>query len=384
VTSLISALVAVAALRGTIDVSVRTEVRARDASDGAVVGDLETALNVLAAAKSRQWELKIGYAPRVTLRGDIGPSPDVLHGVVLGAGYRGRRESLSLYGEWSVGRQTWTPLVPEAMAGSGAAPVVGTLPAPLVIDYAASRTGLLAKLVPARRWALSLTLEYALSGGTDARSRASLPFQVGPRGALGAEYALTRTDHLTTTLGAQRADFSSGPEDILTQATESWRHALGRNTESTLGGGAAWTTARTSASATFRTLTLPVVEAAIAHRIPSPRIDLRASGRVAPVIDPITGVMDERVDASSSASWRATRALSILATVGGLQSIAWARPGAVTVLFHQLSVTYRANKVVQLEGGTRSYWWSTRGAEVPLPQWAVFAGATLTAPQVRF
>ncbi len=148
------------------------------------------------------------------------------------------------------------------------APGLGGLPANLVINYASSRTGLLAKLAPARRWGLSLSLEYALSGGTDAlRALPFLPDRASRRA--GAEHALTRTDHLTSTVGASWTGFSNGPEDVLVQATESWRHALGRNTESTLAGGAAWATARASASEPFRSLAHPIAEATIAHRIPS-------------------------------------------------------------------------------------------------------------------
>jgi len=383
VSTLVTALVAVAALRGTIDASARTEVRARSSNEGAAAFDLETALDVMAVGRSRRWELRLGYAPRLTLRGDVGPSPDVLHGVVLGVGYGGRRASISLHEEGSFGRQSWTPFIPDPTLAPGA-PGPGTLPAPLIINYASSRTGLSAKLAPARRWGLGLSLAYALSGGTDAPSRASLPFQTGPRGALSAEYALTRTDHLASTASASWTGFSSGPEDILLQATASWRHALGRNTESTLDGGAAWATARAGPSEPLRSQAHPIAEATITHRIPSLRIDARVTGRISPVIDPLSGRVDERLEASGGVTWNATRTISIFGQVGAAQSLAWARPGAVTMAFHGLTVAYRASKLVQLDGGTRGFWWATRGADAPPPQWIVFAGLTLTAPEVRF
>ncbi len=54
------------------------------------------------------------------------------------------------------------------------------------------------------------------------------------------------------------------------------------------------------------------------------------------------------------------------------------------MVFHGITITYRASKIVQLDGGTRGFWASTRGTDAPLSQWIVFAGLTLTAPQVRF
>lgn len=381
--ALASALVAVAALQGTVDASARTEARARNSYQGATVFDLETALNMMAQLRSRRWELELGYAPRLTRRGDVGSSPDFLHGVTLGAGYHTRLASISISEEGSYGRQSWIPFTPDSTLAPVAAGL-GALPATLVINYASSRTGLLAKLAPARRWGLSLSLEHALSGGTDAASRAAIPLQAGPRGTLSAEYALTRTDHLTSTLGASRTRFSTGPEDVLLQATESWRHALGRNTESTLAGGSAWATSRAGASEAFRSLAYPIAEATIAHRIPSLRIEARASGRLAPVIDPLSGRVDERLDSFGSVLWNATRAFQIFGQAGAVQSVDWARPGAVTMVYHGLLATYRVNKIVQLDGGTRGFWWSTRGTDAPPVQWAIFAGLTLTAPQARF
>jgi hypothetical protein len=384
VSPFVSALVAIAALRGTLDASTRTEVRARNSYDGAATFDLETGLDVMAMGRSRRWELKLGYTPRLTLRGDVGPAPDFMHGVVLGARYTGRRASISLFEEASYGRQTWTPFIAaEPTLGPGAAGL-GALPLPVVIDYAFSRTGLSAKLAPTRRWGLGLSLECALSGGADTSSRASLPFQSGPRGALSAEYALARTDHLTSAFGASWTGFSTGPEDIIVQATESWRHALGRHTESTLAGGVAWTTSRTGASAPFRSLAHPIAEATITHGIPSLRLHLHATSRISPVIDPVIGRVDERVDTNGGGAWRVTRRVSILGYAGAAQSVSWATPGAITMLYHGITVMYRASKIVQIDGGTRGFWWRTRGEDAPPPQWIVFAGLTLTAPQVRF
>ena len=55
--------------------------------------------------------------------------------------------------------------------------------------------------------------------------------------------------------------------------------------------------------------------------------------------------------------------------------------GAFGLVFDEVSVSYRPNKLVELSGGVRSAW--TPGDSASL-LWVAFARVTLRAPVVRF
>jgi hypothetical protein len=314
---------------------------------------------------------------------DGGPQPLVLHHALLDAAWHDRLTSISFYEDASYGRQSINGLAPDRTIAPGP-PTLDALPADGMIDYASSRTGLVARRRAPRRWALSLLFEYALSGGVDTEARAAIPFQRGLRGELGAEYALSRRDPLTSTLGASRTLFSSGPENTVLHATESWRHTLGRNTDSTLSGGAGWGTSRAGAAGSMHSSAYPIVEAVIAHRIPQRRIDARLSFRLSPVVNRLNGHLDERLESTATVGWSATRALAIQGQIGALQTIPWTRPGAFAFVLDGIAVSYRVSEFFQFDGGAQILWSSTRGFDAPPPQWVAFAGATLTAPPIPF
>ncbi len=102
----LSAILAVTALRGTLDFSNRTQIGTRGA--GGLVGptlDAETSPEVKLGVHSRRWELTVDYAPRFT--GSVAgadPQSYVLHQGRLGARFQDRRGSLWLYQDSGYGR----------------------------------------------------------------------------------------------------------------------------------------------------------------------------------------------------------------------------------------------------------------------------------------
>jgi hypothetical protein len=371
----------VAWLRGTAEISDRSEIRVYGSNEpiGPVV-DVAMTPGVNVRIRSRQGELTASYSLRLAWTAS---QRSALHRALLSAAWHDRLASISLYEHASYGREFMAGFAPDPTLTSGP-PRLDALPAAGIIDYASSRTGILTTLRAPRRWVLSLLCEYALSGGADREARAVIPFQTGLRGEIGALYALSRRDRLASTIGASRALFSSGPDDIILYATESWRRSLGRNTDATLSGGAGFGRSRAGAAGSMVSSAYPIVEAGLAHRIPRRRIDALLSFRLSPVVDRSSGHVDERLEATAAASWNATRALAIQGQLGALQAIPWTKPGASAFVLDGLAVSYRVSQFLQCDGGARILWASTRGVGASPPRWDAFVGATLTAPPIPF
>ncbi|MFT3768661.1 MAG: Gfo/Idh/MocA family oxidoreductase [Minicystis sp.] len=275
--------------------------------------DVEIDPAVTFALRSRTWDLSAGYAPRLVLHAP-GAAPDVAHVARVGATWHDWIASLSLSQEGSWGRWSFGALTPAPDA-SPAQPHLGALPAASVLDVVFARTAVLARVAAPRRWTWSFLAEHTQSGGVDAAARALVPFQAGPHGQLGLDHALSRRDHVAVTLDASRATFSSGPEVTLLQAGLSWRRALSRATDGTISGGAAWTLWR--AGDTARAAIHPIAEASLTHRILAGRLDAQLTARMGPVVDALSGIVDERVEGSGSVSFHATRSLTVQGRIRG-------------------------------------------------------------------
>jgi hypothetical protein len=380
----LSAVLVATALRGTLDLSNRAQVGTR--AGGILAGptlDLETGPEVKLGVRSRLWEFSADYSPRFT--GSVAgadPQSYVLQQGRIGARYQDRRTSISLYEDTGYGRLSLLTLGTYAGATLGTTPL--TAPeATEIIDYAWSRTGIVARLAATRRWSLTFTGELALSGGTGALAQVSMPFQTALRAGVGGDYAASRRDHLTTTLDAARAVFSTGLEDTLLEGKVSWRHDLDAGLATTLAAGMGWSSTRADTGPAARTRAAPIAEAGLTYRPRASTIELGLTLRLAPVIDAFSGRVDQRVDGTGSVTWEPTRNLTVQGQLGAARSIPWAEGVPLSMGFGAVTVTYRINDVVQVDGGGRSAWIRTEGMDAPA-QWIAFAGLTFRVPTIRF
>jgi hypothetical protein len=379
----LSAALAAAALRGTVDLSNRAQVATR-AGGGlpAVALDADTSPEVKLSVRARWWELTADYSPRFTgtLAGGDRQSY-VLQQGRLGARFQHRRGSLSLYEDSGFGRLSLLTLGSYAGAAPGTAPLAAP-PTTALLDYTWSRTGIVARLIASRRWGVSFTSELSLSGGTSSAAQASLPFQTALRAGAGAEYAASRRDHLTSQLDTSRAVFSTGLEDTLVSGKVSWRHDLDRTFATTLAGGIGWSTSRPEAGAA-RSTAAPIAEAGVSYQPRAGEIELGLSVKLSPVIDAFSGRIDERVEGTANVTWTATRELAIQAQLGVARSIPWGEGVAMSLGFGAITASYRVNDLLQLDVGGRTAWIKAPGIDTP-PQWMAFAGATVRIPTLRF
>jgi hypothetical protein len=379
----ISAFLLLTALRGTLEISNRTLTGVRDeaALGPALYGETSPAVKL--GLSARRWELTADYTPRF-MWSPFGESSQsyIVQQARLAGRWQERRASITLSQDSGYGRQSLLSLASDQASTPGTTSL-GALPAAQILDYAWSRTGLVYTLAPSRRWALSLAGDSALSGGTGASSRAALPFQTGLHGGIGAELAASRRDHLAMTLDLSRVLLSTGWLDVVLQGKTSWRRALGRNTVSTLAGGVGWASSQATSSAPAHAAAYPIAEASIAYRHNATSTGALLLVKVSPVVDRLTGVVDERLESMAAVTWSPTRAITVQGQLGVARSIPWNTPDALSAGSGGVSIAYRLNDVVQLDGGARTAW-TTAASAVARPQWSAFAGITLRMPTLRF
>lgn len=385
---LFSAILVATALRGTLDVSNRAQLATRAGGGLAEpTVDADTSPEVKLTVRSRRWELTASYDPRFTgsLAGADRQSYALQQGR-LTTRFQDRRGSIALYEDSGYGRLSLLTLGAYAGATPGTTPGTTPIAAPpttAILDYAWSRTGIVARLIASRRWSASLTGELALSGGTSASAQATLPFQTAVRVGIGAEYAASRRDHLTAVLDTSHAVFSNGVEDTLVQGKVSWRHDLDRTFATTLAAGLGESTTRPEAAAVARSSAAPIVEAGITYRPRGGEIDLGLTVKLSPVIDAFSGRIDQRIEASANVAWTPTRDLAIQAQLGVARSIPWGEGVAMSLGFGGIAASYRVSDVIQLDAGARSAW--IEAPEIDMPaQWMVFTGITVRIPTLRF
>jgi hypothetical protein len=400
---------------GTFDLSNRAEVRGRTTQSTPSYGgpnpslDLADTPSLRLNLSTRSWEGTLGYSAMILVPdAEVGITPTLIQSGDVGTTWHERQVTLGVaeyvvYG--SINSATTGPL---GTPTTGAAPPPASVTAlvqPGTIQFGSSRSVLRAVDRLSRRWTLSLSMEYLLTGGLDASSQASMPLVYGPRGELIAAYVLSRRDRLESRILAQRVDTSSGvcspfiPASLIPdpsqpcdssgqigQATEVWVHELSTTTQMSLGAGAAGTQMRyQDAQAKPDEALFPVGLAAVQYTHPiTPttsstfRLDLTA----APFVDLRTGVVDERAQATGAAQFHA-RSMVYSGTLGATRSIDSPFILPLTSFQALLEAEYIVSPIVGVGGGVRYAWQD----QEPLGIFSVamvFAQVTLHAPLEQF
>lgn len=364
----------------TIDVADRSEVRLRAESGDPYSPEVDAVTMPTARlhASLRPWDVDLRYEPMITVPDlQVSVSPELLNNGTLTLAWHQRRLRLTLVEDGSYGDQNFGYLQPTTPVPGQPAPALQLLPSTQTLLFLASHTyaGVEANLT--RRIVLATNIAYDLSGGVDAVSRASLPFQRGPRVDARLDVSVTRRDHLSTTAGAQQTAFTATecpvpfgatvpatpllgcrPEDDLFDAEEQWTHGISRTTDLAVTTGATVARVRLNPADAANTTPYPVEEAAITHHFADAhdRGELRFVLRLAPVIDQIAGIADDRVQATVAVSWQPLDGTSVEVDVGGAQSVQPDDPEAGTLLLGGAEVVQRLNATIDVALGTRGAW----------------------------
>ncbi len=365
------------ALETSVVVSDRSEVRVRDSNEptGPAM-DLETLPGLALRVADPRWELEAGYAPRLTAQAVNNASfgTEVLHGGTLGAAWHGTRLRLSLREDLLYGDESFSSLA--ATMPTTSLPMLETLPVATSFRYVDSRTALTSVVKASHRWALDASFQFVSSGGIGAASQGLIPYQQGPSGDVSAEYRASHADRLTTDVSVARLVFSSGPESTLVEATEAWGRALSRTAEAVLRGGVV-TGAAGGGGEPQHGDVWPYAELSLHGELPE-RVKVQGSMLLAPVVDRLTGLVDERAQGFASARWTFAPRWSLRVEGAVAQSVQIHEKDALTVVLGETAVAWITSRDLVMELGTRGAWQEFTTVASP-PQWVCFVAATFTS-----
>jgi hypothetical protein len=386
--ALASVLVLALGPHGGLELSARAEVRTHESTIVRGIGfDVEVMPSLALRLLQPGGDIRLGYSPRFTEHALAGPGPaEILHGGFFSMAYRRRRLTLSLTADATYGRLNMLALASTVGAGSEAR--LGAVPARDEFEYAATRSSMAVRFELSKRWALGVLLEYALSGGVGAASRAAMPLQWGPRAEASLEQALSRRAKLVATVGASDVRFSTGPETTGIESKLAMRYSLTRRIDASMAAGVAGTgTQHAPGSGPAGPTGHPLGEVALAYRIPGARTDhfrVQTTLRMAPTIDRLTGLVDERLELGAGVWWAPSRGLSVRALASGVRSTAWRPPSALALAFGEAACSYEIATTVRIDGGARGLWERALSVTGPLSMWIGFVGVTVTPPIIAF
>ncbi len=377
------ALPVCADIAAVVMVSDRTEARVRvSGDDSATLGlDLETAPELRLQLASPRMRYVLNYTPRATLW-DVGAdafAPTLLHAAAARIEWLERNSRFSLeqtaaYGGVNFSARAQTP------GPDGTLPDAEVVPGARVVDFAESTTTLASRLT-FRRWVTDLSVGYQLGGGATREAREDLPFQQGPFAAASVAHALTRTDELVTTLSASQATYSSGPQSILSELDERWRHLWSRVTSTELTLGVSEARVRASDQEVRRREIYPVAEAAFERQfaVGGGRGALRASSRLGPAVNRLLGTVDQRIQGTLALTDARGRFASH-AYLTAAQSVPATGIDAVRVIQAEVGAAQATRDTITLDGGVRGLWQEQVRDSANLWQATLFVGLTWRAP----
>jgi hypothetical protein len=411
---MIATAVLAADYAATLDLSDRSEVRARTTQQisspndqpippqTSVLGvDLYTQPQARLHVSDRVWDWLVAYTPWLMLPDiELGVTPQVYQVGSASVAWHDRRLRLTLGEDASYGLVNSAYLTP-AQVVPGQPPTVQPAAEPATLLLESSRSYLTVAVRATRRAAFTVGVEYLLSGGVDNASRAVIPFQQGPRAWGAFDYDVARTDRLTTFASVQRADFVTAPcvaapglavapgslcapQDALAMAEESLTHDASRTVVLMLGVGGALATQRLTQDVPYGTTFYPVGDASLqVHFGHEGRSLFQIYGRLAPYVNMLDGIVTNNLIGEASVRDELTGRVAVRFAVGGAQTLPTDTPAAASLVRGEVELDYLASRQVELAVGERGYWQEELGYGAFVSTYG-FVGITVREPTLHF
>jgi hypothetical protein len=274
----------------------------------------------IALLRRGRLDLSLSYEARLTLPVDVAAGAPELrsgsqlrdrgevlhHAEVVANGAATRNLSLRLRGEGMYGR---VDLLRSNLYAEDALRDAGRL------AWHAARASFEAEATPGRRTTISAMLAAFETGGADASARATAPLQRGGRVEAALRYALGRRDEVALSSEAQYARFT--PALVVEDAAVAvlrlgWAHRLAPTLAGRVESGPAWSYTGARGAAPVRE-TAPFAELALTHTPARPSVSTELAWRMTPYMSPLTGAVEQRLEASATTTWQASRAWQLAA-----------------------------------------------------------------------
>jgi hypothetical protein len=360
---MVSALVCslVLAAPATYDVSLRSEVR------GTPEGTTEVQFNPsvsLEAPVPGHFSLLGSYTPRIVLFEALAPTATYLHRGRVASFWRAAKGTRLVLDEqllYGLSSFSWLQTAAE-----GGAPTFDRLAKVPPLNYFSTSTSFGIEQALSRKVGLGLSAAYLVSGGADAAARAIVPIQRGPRLALRVAWAFATQDSLLGALDAYASSYSSIQTSYVADANVGWRHVFSRVMDFDMGAGVA--VSREKFADSSSSSLYPYFGAGIRRGILEKRGGQYLAGslrvRLAPAVDPLTGIVYARADLFGNIDYSPIRKLTLAVGGGGSRGLSGVLRGD-TLGFAQAYANYELSKHFSVTAGTRAVW-------LPYFQWANF------------
>ena len=431
---MLPAAVLVADYAGTLDLLDRTEVRLRTTQElaappglatNAVTAlglDLFTQPTIRLGVLDRRWSFGVSYAPSFTFPDlELGFTPTILHVGDAHASWHDRDYTFALTQGASYGQLNGAYIAPQTAQQPipGQPPAITATPAPVTVDYLASRSVASIGVRLDRRNQVTASGEYDVVGGTNTASRVTVPEQYGPRANATYEYLASHRDAFLTaalfqstdflglqclpTNGDPTAVFSCSPSARMFEVSEALRHRITRRATISAGAGFAAAVWRMQPNEAFQTTYYPTGEALFSLDFARPSEEgfgtppaqggaadeaivatsLRISSRLAPLVDIRTGNVYNAVAAEGSLIVPASMRVAFRAGGGFLQYLPTGSAGAVSLVHSEAEVDFAADRYVTLSLGERGIWQEQNGFGTFISSYG-FLAVTLREPRFTF
>lgn len=285
------------------------EVRLEGGSSGST-RELEVVPR-LALAGHGDVELVLSYAPRLTFPMEPSRGSQEL---ASGSEIRDREEIVhrgDLAARWRA-----TPNLALGLRADGASGRIDLRRSEVYLDEAlpggerlawrSARAAIDVTSTPWRRATLAAAFRVSETGGADDRARRLVPLQRGVRLDAAARYAATRRDELAMLLDGSFVRYRGDTalrRASLVRVAGGWTRALEPTLTTRASSGVAWSSSEAALAGRAWELA-PFLEAGLAHAPLRPSMVTDAALRSTPYLDPLTGGVDERLEASVTTRWR--------------------------------------------------------------------------------
>ncbi|ATB51479.1 exopolysaccharide export protein EpsX [Corallococcus macrosporus] len=238
-----------------------------------------------------------------------------------------------------------------------------------------------------RRWNLTGSGGFSISGGLDGPARESVPLQYGPRADVSVSHALSPLSALTTSVAFTLARFSTGANNTIVTLREAWGHRVDRRTALEAGAGVSVVNSIPVPPAEGepepgpldgpRTELLPNLNLGVSHRVPSRTADFngRADLRVVPFTDRLTARVYPRADLTLTGTWALGPRVRVSAIGGGAAAVGGS--SGDSILSGGFTGSWILTRWVSVDTDLRGTW--SRSPELPAARltWAATLGLSV-------
>jgi len=238
-----------------------------------------------------------------------------------------------------------------------------------------------------RRWNLTGSGGFSISGGLDGPAREAVPLQYGPRADASISHALSPLSALTTSAAFSYARFSTGANNTIVTLREAWGHRVDRRTALEAGAGVSVVRSLPMPPAEGepepgpldgpRTELLPNLNLGVSHRIPSRTADFngRADLRLVPFTDRLTARVYPRADLTLTGTWALGPRVQVSAIGGGATAVGGS--SGDSILSGGLTGSWILTRWVSVDTDLRGTW--SRSPELPTARltWAATLGLSV-------